>query len=693
MCIINIQQNMNKNFLYILMIAACVFVVYANCVTNDFVWDDNWLIVDNPDVSSFSLSSAGNMFTKDLGYFFEKSNFYRPLQSLSYMAERKLWGLDPAGYRTVNILFHAFNCVLIFFILRRFFPDTGAALVSVVFFAVHPVNTSAVSYVAGRADLMALFFLLAATLNLIRYLDGGSVARACLSAAAFVMALISKEISIVWPLAAALVTYAIGSGKAGSRAKPLILGTGALAAVFLLLRLTVLKFAPLSAQAENVPALYRRALAAGPVLLEYLRLLVFPNDLRMDRDFTVPSAIADPRVIFSAAFLAAAVFFLRRPVKRSRELQLGIGWFAVFLLPSLNIIIPLNSPLSEHWLYMTMPGVCIALAWSISSLNSRFPGLRKRLYISAGIALAAYGAVTIGVNGHWKNEETLFSYIAEFGQVNPRANYNLGKIYLENGEIDKAIEQLARAVEVRKDYYEPTVYLAVAYLGKGDQERAMEYFRRAAAINARDPRGYLIYAGALRENGRPKKAAEIYSELLAADPANVDAYNGIGIALAEQKKYDEARKAWQKGLSIDPGSREIKTNLAMMERTLAITRAMANARKLIAQKQLQLAAQEYEKVLKMDPSNLGALNNLGATYGMMGRGEEAIANFQKVLKITPGSAGAYKNIGVMYFRTPGKQKEAVPYFRKYLELSPGAPDREKILELISDLEASQKPGL
>ncbi|MBD3296992.1 MAG: tetratricopeptide repeat protein, partial [Candidatus Omnitrophica bacterium] len=479
------MRSHRTTIIYLFLIVMAVAAVYTNSLPNDFVWDDNWLVVNNPDVADPSFASVKNFFTRDLGYFFEKSNFYRPLQALSYMLDRMVWGQNAAAYRGVNIFIHALNCLLVFLLLRRSFGNRPVCLFSTLFFAVHPVNTSAVAYIAGRADLLALLFLLGATWAFVRSMDTGKNMWRAAGAVFFLAAMLTKEICVVWPIIAFIAARDLkpsSRGQTQGSAPGFIAGTALMSGIYIILRLTVLKFASLSVQAENVPSLFRRVLALGPVVLTYLRLLILPNDLRMDRDFTIPAGLEDPRVLLSVLILGALVFVLRRPVRTSPLFRFGGAWFIIFLVPSLNVLLPLNSPLSEHWLYIAMPGVCFILARGLTVLMSRSAAPRSTVYVILGVLVGAYGLVTVHVNRVWRNEGTLFSYITRFREINPRANYNLGRIHLEEGRTKEALEELEKAVRLREDYYEAWLALSVAYLRNGEPERSRKSFDRALQL-------------------------------------------------------------------------------------------------------------------------------------------------------------------------------------------------------------------
>ena len=96
----------------------------------------------------------------------------RPLVNLSFAANYAAGGLDPRGYRAVNLAIHLLTSLVLFGVVRRtlrlpalapLFGDdaTGVAWVSALLWMLHPLNTEVVDYVAQRSEsMMGLLYLL-----------------------------------------------------------------------------------------------------------------------------------------------------------------------------------------------------------------------------------------------------------------------------------------------------------------------------------------------------------------------------------------------------------------------------------------------------------------------------------------------------------------------------------------------------
>lgn len=688
-----------NNLIFAVILFLIGIGVYLNAVPNGFVWDDKNLILNNPDIQSINPANIKTLFTHDLIYRIDRSNFYRPLQSFSYMFDFVLWGKAAAGFHITNAVIHSLNGCLIFLLLLLLFGNPAASFIGALFFIVHPLQTSAVTYIAGRADLLALFFLLSATFFMFKNRDNDSLSSLVLCAASFMLALLSKELSVVFPVFALIYLWLDGE-KHDKKGHKLFYVLAAIGLIYLLLRMTVLKFTSFESQAINPPPLGMRALLLWPVVVTYFRLIIAPYDLRMDRDITIPNSIIDPTVLASIVIIIAAVAIFWRPLKKNRTLRLGCGWFFIFLFPSLNIIVPLNAPISEHWLYIPFFGISIAatagIAWILNvNVRARHAVPLRRVWtvsIIAIILISAYAATTIYVNQFWKDENTLFSYIGKFKKVHFRAHLNLGTQYYEAGNYREAIVEFEKVLKRAPDDYNTLVLMAASHARLHHSESALRYFKEAVRSNSASADAYIIFSQALADTGQKEAAKNLLEKAVMINPKNPVAYNSLGIMYADTGMVEKAKEAWTKGLEIDPASKEIANNLkrleVLMDKARQFEAHMSNMNKLVQEGKYDLAVEEAKKAIAINPKSVTAQNNLGVLYGMLSRDAEAVEQFKKVAKLSPAESGAYKNIGIIYSKYRDKRKEASEYFEKYLTANPKAEDRDLIEQKIQELSSA-----
>ena len=196
-----------------LLVAAVTLLVFWSCVRNGFVNTDDPEFMIRP-FRGLSLPDLKGMFTS---FYFSN---YVPLSLLSYSADFALWGMNPAGYHLTNVLLHAANAGVFYFLCRELLSfggdgrdDRWAAAGAALFWALHPLRVQSVAWIAERRDVLCgLFFLLSLLFWLRSFRPGrlrGARGRAW-SFAMFLLSLLAKAAAVplvlvlvlldVWPL-------------------------------------------------------------------------------------------------------------------------------------------------------------------------------------------------------------------------------------------------------------------------------------------------------------------------------------------------------------------------------------------------------------------------------------------------------------------------------------------------------------
>ena len=112
-----------KKILAALLILGAVFLVYAPATQDGFVWDDTALILRDPLIRSWRLIPEG--FNHFLFVDATVSEFYRPLQRLTYTLDYALFAFQPGPYHLVSIFWHAAAAVALFFFAEELLRAWG----------------------------------------------------------------------------------------------------------------------------------------------------------------------------------------------------------------------------------------------------------------------------------------------------------------------------------------------------------------------------------------------------------------------------------------------------------------------------------------------------------------------------------------------------------------------------------------
>src|SRR3954471_13002053 len=269
------ERRVKRPFAVAILLLA-VIVIYAPALWDGLVWDDTALILRDPLIRSWRLIPEG--FNHYLFVDATPSDFYRPLQRLTYTIEYCLFAVHPAPYHLTSVLFHAAAAVALFFFAESLFITFGCpiskarwlALIGSFIWAIHPVHTSAVVYVSGRADPLAAFFGFTGCYLALRYFahpKRGSLILLFGAGLSFLCSALSKESGLIFPAVMAALLMIL------KQRKPALIVSGIAVVVFafyLSLRLAAEHTSP--PQLGRIPPIAARPITVARALAEYAGL-------------------------------------------------------------------------------------------------------------------------------------------------------------------------------------------------------------------------------------------------------------------------------------------------------------------------------------------------------------------------------------------------------------------------------------
>ena len=454
--------------LQLLLIGVVGFAAYANALSGEFLYDDEFFIQRNRYITDCAYLK--DIFTTDLtAGAYRPSNFYRPVQSLAYMAVYVFSGYKVLGYHLLNVLLHVGNAALVYLLTARLFASPLAAFAASLLFVVHPVHTSAVAYISGTADPLACFFVLLALLAWLR--DSRA-----LSVASFVLALLSKEVAMILPMLMLVVDV--------FRRKPIRWGRYlphlGVAAVYALARLTVLNFTG-TLNPYGEPNLYTqhpeyRLFTFLASLGEYFKVLLAPLDLQYDRAQVIFTSFWVPPVVLPCVAALAVTYLAWRSWKAGRRWLLGWAWFLVALCPVSGILLPINGFAKEHWLYVPSIGYFLLAGYGLSRLT---PAARVALLVPLAVW---WSGLTVVHNRTWQNPVAFYTDVLKHNPDIGRVHNNLAMAYTDQGRLDLAERHYRQAVALEDVYAETRYNLGRLYLQQRRLDEALAQFSRALEL-------------------------------------------------------------------------------------------------------------------------------------------------------------------------------------------------------------------
>jgi protein O-mannosyl-transferase len=650
----------------LLLVPLAAIFVYLNSLGGDFVWDDRFLILENPGVQSFQ--ALGQIFTKDY-VFLAKTNlaygYYRPITTLSLICDYHIWGQNPFGFHLTNVLIHALCALLVVRLSLRLGLGVRAALLCGLLFAVHPIHTESVAWISGRTDVLAfLFTALALDLHLAASTPARGSRRGlwALSMLFFALALLAKEMSVVLIAWVAWIHLLRGTPSL-ARALRAALPYLAVFGVYLLVRFGLFQVPPPEASSEY--RLSYALLSAAPTVLRYLGWMAWPVPLQAYVQNPYVTGAGDLRFVAALLALAGLGFLIARLARLRIEVLLLSGLLLASFGPVLNLSRLSGPPdmgnmMAERFCYFPSFPFLALLALAFSELVDRVAGrlwMRRALSGALAVLVLAAGAQSVARNPDWKDDETFFRRSVEQTPAASLLWCKLARTYLRFGRLPEADQALRRAEAL--DPGVPSILSARAQwlVQSGRPAEALPLQEAAVRQTGKDDSAALNNLAHLyRVTGHPDRALSILQDLVARLDGYAEAFFNLGETERELGHLDPARAAYRRVLELDPDNLQVVQALASLEAgqgrpkeaeaiylsALRRTREDAKILNNVGLLRLDLgdgagALEAFEQAVRIDPAYPRARFNLARALHQAGRAPEAEAELEEIVRRAPGT--------------------------------------------------------
>ncbi len=556
-----------RDILWMLPVMGAAISIYTNSLGNDFTYDDRPICLE--DGRMRDLGSVGRIFRESywagsspLGLDLSAERLdplYRPATLLSLALNRAVSGLDPAGYRAVNLLLHALVSAGVYALAMVLFRRTSVAVVAGLVFAVHPIHVEAVAPIVGRSELLAACSVLWGMVLFVQDALSGTrrvvTVRYVIMLVLLVMAVFSKESAItvvglvvgadVWLHCRGAAVYRKG-GLGSFLLQRLIqryLGVVMVAMLFFAARWMVVghvfsspDLIPPTLNPLATASIWNRILTCPYLMAKYVYLLIIPYPLSYD--YSSPSVMVETSLMgwrvwvgwfCAAAVLAAGIWSARR----QSEVVAGIGFFLITYSVASNFVFRIGVIMAERLVYLPSVGACVLFGLAAGTLLTRGActrgpreGVGYRLtawglagVVAMGCILVGYGVLTFRRNRVWRDNRTLYEAHLVTQPRSHKVYLNLARFYLSQKDESKAMKCLERSLELAPDSYDVLAQLGYHRMVAGRQGEALAFLERAERYRfATETLTLWLRAQIYQGMGRLSDAVRMYEEVLQYNP-------------------------------------------------------------------------------------------------------------------------------------------------------------------------------
>jgi tetratricopeptide (TPR) repeat protein len=458
---------------------------------------------------------------------FDAANWH-PLTWVSHMADVSLFGLSPGAQHLVNLSLHALAAALMLLALQRVTGALWPCLLAASLFAVHPLRVESVAWISERKDVLSVLFGMSTLFAYVRYVRSPGLRRYLAVAGLLALGLMAKPTLVTLPFALGILDWwplgrlggatASGGKSRSSRRRVLLEKIPLLALCAASAALTWL--AQRQGRAMISGDVFPAAARIGNAILAYvayLGKLVWPRDLIPFYPHT--GATFSGWTVGAWLVLLAGMTGGAWAVNRRRPwLIAGWLWYLGTLVPMLGLIQVGLQGMADRYSYLPSVGICFAVAveaWE--RVRRRLHG-PKLLGAGAAAALIVLSLLTWRQSGFWKDSATLLRRTIAVDSRNYFAYNMLGADFLMRNEAAQALPLLARALELRPEYFVARYNYALALAGTGRGQEAITQFTALIHFNPRDAESLFNRGNQLLAAGRAEQALRDFDAALAVAP-------------------------------------------------------------------------------------------------------------------------------------------------------------------------------
>jgi len=550
-----------RDFISIFLVLA-IAAVYCQVRSYGFVsFDDQEYVVENDWIASGSILER-----IDWAVTAAYSANWHPLTWASHMLDVQWFGLAAGEHHLHNLLLHAGNSLLLFFVLMRMTGCRWRSGFVAAMFAIHPINVETVAWVSQRKSLLSTLFMMLMFWFYAGYVQHKRRSDYGWAFLWFVMGLLSKPMIVTAPFVLLLLDYwpfgrlAIKE-KAYSRLlwEKLPFFLAAIIICFVTLwaqrsagALAPLTFVAMGERFANVVVAYVR----------YIAHMVWPFHLSVF--YPLQRAIPSWKIIGALSVLGIATIVSFRQSRRQGAIIVGWLWFLGTLVPVIGLVQVGSQSMADRYAYIPMIGLFIMMAWAIPDFTARDPV--KRMWICSGVVALVVGLMVLswGQTRYWQNSATLFRRVVCVTPESAMGHYNLALSLENKGELAPAIDHYREAIRLNPGHIEARMNLGLILSEAGKLQEAIRQYVKAYRMEPENPKLLnnmgMIYADA----GQKAFSLRLFREALRISPLDAEIHNNIGVVLFRTNRVEDAIFHMKTALRIHPDYKEAKKNLKKM---------------------------------------------------------------------------------------------------------------------------------
>lgn len=644
----------DRNLLWIILIPLLIIIVYRSVTDYQLVdWDDKRYLKETPMIQGLTMDNVKSMFTTKVLLS------YNPFVLITFAIDYEIAKLSPGWCHGVNVFFHIMNALILFFCLKKLKLQNEVVGIIACIFAIHPMSVEAVAWIAGRKDVVYGFFYLLSWLFYMKFINSSKKISYGASIIFFVFALFSKVQAITLPFVLIITDYMLISrfrwksllNKIPFFTLSLIFGLAAISGSTLVADKYTL---PPTFMDKIIYSVMGFGIYFQKILLPFHQTCMYTFPVNGSGEYFTLLIIG----ILAIGVVATGVIY---SWKKAPMVTGGLLFFLFSIFPVLHIVAFNSALIYERFTYLAGIGIFI----SLMNLDQLFPVWKESRLKVAGAVTIIFAVLAMMRVGIWKNAETMWSDVTEKSPRAAEAFNNLGMVYLDKGEFDKATVNFNECIRLKPQQPDPYNNLSVIaykknnlkealrenlvvlnidtnhvdgnknrgvfYFNMSQWDSAIYYYSKVTRIIPKDASSYFYIACAYYNKGEYRNAIDNCNKAIKLIPDYADAFVFMGMSYARFDRIDSVMYCVN---SAENASALSAARLSACQEYLKM------GSEAYAKKDSQKALYYYIRASEVMPTNAETYYNIGGIYISMQDVNHARENWRKAVAIDPNHQAA-----------------------------------------------------
>lgn len=569
-----------SNLFFFILLFSVVFVVYGKAVNFGLTNLDDDTLTQRKAKHISNLKNIPQFFLTDC-YFGKKTQYYRPILTISFSVESFVFGDNLKIYHTTNILLYIIALFIIFIFLSELHFNKTILKFLILIFAVHPILSSVPVWIPARNDTLLTIFFLSSLITFINYIKTNNTKYLIMHFLFFSLALFSKETTVLLILIYPILLYCF---NLKTNKKQIIYNfcfLAVLLTVYFILRHYAVRTIDISIYFNNC-SYFIKNIIVGTML--YIEKTIYPSTMHIFLYNIKPNT---QTYIINLLVLILFIFIYLTQTTNRKKLIFAIFFSFLAILPTFA---QEEYAFLTHRIVVSLAGIFIIFTSIIESINTKYPKMTKYLiWIFSFIFLLFSFCSFINID-NYKDEFSFWS-----------------KAYKDAPEYDIVYDALAKEYENKKEL-----------------DIATQFSLQAINLN-KCFNNYLTYAVISIAKEDYAEAKNVLLQLLNEDNSNILVYKHLSTISLIEKDYSKATEYAKKALE---NARFIDDKTTALENLAKIYSVSGN---------FQEAINTISELLKYDKNNPVYYKLLSMLYEDLNDYDNSVIYIRKALEIEPAN--------------------------------------------------------